>query len=53
MIDPVVLDLPNAVDEKPGCAPLLLRFGPYLDLSVGPFGRDRSWSSRFGAKAST
>lgn len=37
MVDPVVLDFPNAVVEKPGCAPLLFVFGPYLDLSVGPF----------------
>jgi hypothetical protein len=37
MADPVILDIPNAVIEKPGCAPLRLIFGPDLDLWVGPY----------------
>jgi hypothetical protein len=37
LADPVILDIPNAVVEKPGCAPLRLIFGPDLDLWVGPY----------------
>ena len=37
MADPVILDIPNAVVEKAGCAPLRLVFGPDLDLWVGPY----------------
>ena len=34
---PVVLDVPNAVLEKSGVAPLRFVFGPTLDVWVGPF----------------
>jgi hypothetical protein len=37
MADPVVGDLPNAVLEKPGSAPLRFVFGRDLDVWVGPF----------------
>jgi hypothetical protein len=37
MVDPVVLDIPNAVVEKPGCAPMLFVFAPHLDVWIGPF----------------
>ena len=37
MADPVVGDIPNAVVEKPGVAPIRLMFGRDLDIWIGPY----------------
>lgn len=37
MADPVVGDIPNAVVDKPGAAPLRFLFGRDLDIWVGPY----------------
>jgi hypothetical protein len=37
LAEPIALDIPNAVLEKPGAAPLRFVFGPTLDIWVGPF----------------
>lgn len=37
MADPVVGEIPNAVVERPGVAPLRLVFGRDLDIWVGPY----------------
>lgn len=37
MADPVVGDIPSAVVDRPGVAPLRLVFGRDLDIWVGPY----------------